>query len=219
MIRINLLPAELRRGNRLAAKVLVASFVSALAVSASIGWFGVVWFGQLAASEQKLAGVEQRLAAKQEHVAYHAQLQANRTDCSQRVQTIQDIAKSRRLWSRFLDQMINVVNNNGDTERHLAWFSRMQVTPKAKGAVKIDLPSNVQGDDSSRMANFHEDIESAPFAKDYIRKSDPSFTLQETDGRTPPYSLSFPLTLELASRDKGKKKKQNKKPGKKPAKK
>lgn len=58
MIRINLLPVELRRGNRLAARVIVAAFASALAVSASVGWFGLVWFGDLARAEQALIDTE-----------------------------------------------------------------------------------------------------------------------------------------------------------------
>ena len=97
MIRINLLPAELRRGNRLAAKVLVAAFASALAVSASIGWFGIVWFGDLAEAESTLASVEAKLAAKQKRASYYDQLQTNKQDYAERVQTIQDIGKSRRL--------------------------------------------------------------------------------------------------------------------------
>lgn len=200
MIRINLLPAEMRRGNRLAARVLIAAFASALAVSASIGWFGVVWFGQLAAAEQKLSQVEQKLGAKEQKAAYHDQLQNNKQDYAQRVQTIQDIGKSRRLWSKFLDELIDVVNNNGNTERHLAWLTKMTVRTDPKKGATIDIPAHVQDADKSRLANFHEDLEHAPFADEVTAKSVPTWQVKLTKERTPPQSLSFPLMLELAPR-------------------
>ena len=143
MIRINLLPVELRRGNRLAAKVLVAAFASALAVSASVGWFGIVWFGNLAEAERTLASIESKLSAKQQRATYFDQLEKNKEAYAQRVQTIQTIGKSRRLWSKFLDELIDVVNNNGDTERHLAWFDNMVVKTDKKGNASVSLPGQV----------------------------------------------------------------------------
>jgi len=199
MIRINLLPVDLRRGNRLAIRVLVAAFGSALAVSASVGWLGFVWFGSLASAESSLIEVQQKLAAKQERASYHDRLLKNQRDYAQRVQTIQDIGRSRRMWSKFLDELIDVVNNNGDTERHLAWFTAMTVKTDKKGA-SVSIPGHVQGADKSRLANFHEDVEAAPFADDLASKSDPTYRVETSEDRTPPNSLSFPLTLKLASR-------------------
>ena len=54
MIRINLLPVEMRRGRRLQAKLLVVALASAVAVTAALGWLGMKWFGDLKA---KAAGV------------------------------------------------------------------------------------------------------------------------------------------------------------------
>ena len=54
MIRINLLPADLRRGNRLPPRVLAAAFGAALLCSAAVGWLGLVYFGDLARAEQEL---------------------------------------------------------------------------------------------------------------------------------------------------------------------
>jgi Tfp pilus assembly protein PilN len=196
MIRINLLPHELRCGNRVSAKVLVAAFASVLAVSAAAGWFGLVWYGSLVESDRTLAAVEVQLLGKQQRAAYYDKLQKNRRDYAQRVQTIQDIGKSRRLWSKFLDEMIDVVNNNGDTERHLAWFDGMVVRTDHKGAT-IRLPGQVQEADKTRLANFHDDIEAAPFADSMIAKSDPSFRLVPTPDRMPSLSLKFPLKIEL----------------------
>ncbi len=197
MIRINLLPADLRRGNRIPPKVLAAAFAGAIAASAAVGWFGIVWFGDLGAAAAALQEVEARLVEREKRVVYHDQLQANRKDYSGRVQTIQEIAKSRRLWSKFCDEIIDVVNNNGDTERHLAWFDSMTVKNDPKKGATVTMPGNVQDADKSRVANFHEDLEAAPFAPELAAKSDPTFKLEVDKVRIPPQSLAFPLTLQF----------------------
>ena len=197
MIRINLLPADLRRGNRLPPRILAAAFGSALLISAAVGWFALTYFGSLAAAEQQLVKVSAELAGRTAKVAYHDQLNANQKDYALRVQTIQDIGKSRRVWSQFMDDLIDVVNNNGATERHLAWFDSIAVKGDAQKGVKVTLPSNVQGEDKSLMANFHEDLEAAPFAADLSRKSDPTFKLEEDETRIPASFLRFPMELEF----------------------
>ena len=197
MIRINLLPADLRRGNRISPKVLTAAFAAAVAVSGAIGWFGIVYFGDLGSAEDALVQVEAKLSEREKRVVYHDQLQANRKDYAGRVQTIQDIGKSRRLWSKFCDELIDVVNNNGDTERHLAWFDGITVKNDAKKGATVSMPGNVQDADKSRVANFHEDLEAAPFAKDLASKSDPTFKLEIDRVRVPAQSLAFPLQLQF----------------------
>lgn len=199
MIRINLLPPDLRRGNRIPPKVLAAAFGGALIVSAAVGWFGLVYFGDLGTAEQALQEAEAKLASRQPKVAYFQQLQTNQKDYALRVQTIQDIGRSRRVWSKFCDELIDVVNNNGDSERHLAWFDAMTVKTDPKGGASVNLPGNVQDSDKARLANFHEDLEAAPFAVDLESKSDPTFEVKQDAGRIPPAFLSFPLELKFKS--------------------
>lgn len=194
MIRINLLPADLRRGTRLPAKVLAVAFGSALAVSASIGWFGLVWFGELGAAENRLAVAEEKLTQRTAKTVYVDQLETNKTDYSTRVQTIQDIGKSRRVWSKFLDELIDVVNNNGDSDRHLAWFNGITVKGDPRAGFKVTMAASLQGNEQSRLANFHDDLEAAPFGKE-VRRSDPTWKLDRDEARVPPTSLKFPLEL------------------------
>ena len=197
MIRINLLPADLRRGNRVPTKVLAAAFAAALAVSGAVGWFGLVYFGDLGHAEQQLVEVEAKLAEQSKKAGYHDQLDANKKDYALRVQTIQDISKSRRVWSRFLDELIDVVNNNGDTDRHLAWFDSIAMKNDPKKGAQVTMPASVQDSDKSRLANFHDDLAVAPFAKDLLSKSDPNYKVEMDEGRTPPSAMNFRLELQF----------------------
>lgn len=195
MIHINLLPAELRHGKRLSPKLLATGIGGAIAVSSTMGWFGMVYFGQLAEVEQVHARVAAELVEKQKKVSYFDRLESNRKDYSNRVQTIQEIGKSRRLWSKFCDELIDVVNNNGETERHLAWFDSMTVKVDPRKGTTVTLPGMVQGTEMERVANFHEDLESAPFAKDLASKSNPDAKGDVDKSRIPPEAFRFPLVL------------------------
>jgi hypothetical protein len=197
VIRINLLPADLRRGNRVPTIVLAAAFVAALAVSGTVGWFGLVYFGDLGNAEEQLVEVEAKLAEKSKKAAYHDQLDANKKDYALRVQTIQDISKSRRVWSRFLDELIDLANNNGDTDRHLAWFDGVTMKNDPKKGALVQMPASVQDSDKSRLANFHDDIEAAPFAKDLSSKSDPVYKIDKDKVRVPESSMAFRLELQF----------------------
>ncbi len=196
MIRINLLPADLRRGNRLPAKVLAAAFGAALAVSASIGWFGLVWFGDLGDAEQRLETATANLAERQKKIQYVEQLETNKKDYTGRVQTIQDIAKSRRVWTKFLDELIDVVNNNGDIDRHLVWFDDISVKNDPKKGATVSMKTSVQGDEQSRLANFDDDLAASPFGKEVVR-SDLGWKLETEPARVPPTSMRYALTLQF----------------------
>jgi Tfp pilus assembly protein PilN len=196
MIHVNLLPVELRRGKGLQAKVLVVAMASVVAVTAAVGWFTMKWFGDLQSAEQRLADADTELGELQRRVGYADQLESNKNDYTVRVQTIKDIGNSRRVWSKFLDELIDVVNNNGDTERHTAWFDELVVrNDPAKGAM-VSLTCAVQGDEQDRLANFHDDMANSSFGKQ-AQLSDPNWKLEEEEGRMPPTSLRFALSLQF----------------------
>jgi Tfp pilus assembly protein PilN len=217
MIRINLLPVELRHGNQLSPRILITSFAAALVASAAVGWFGLVYFGDLGAMEERKAEVTALAAEKQKLGGYYDKLAANRSDYQNRVQTIQDIGKSRRVWSRFLDEMVDVVNNNGDVDRHLAWFDGINVKPDVKKGTTVTMPGAVQGGEESRIANLHEDLESAPFAKELSNKSDPGGRLKISKDRTPAEAFEFQLMLQFKPTNPEPAKKPAPKPAAKPA--
>lgn len=196
MIRINLLPDELRRSERSSPKVFAATLLAVILVCSTVGWFGYVYFGELSELEVEHRQVDEMLTAKNEAAAYHDALVAERAAYQNREATIRKIGISRMLWTEFMDQLIDLVNNEGNTARHLAWFGSAQVSDGGDRAGPIVvLPGQVQGGSLNKVANFHEDMEGAPFFPDVAYKSLPSGELKIDAKRNPPESYAFGLQL------------------------
>ena len=198
MIRINLLPEEYRRSEGTSPKVFAAVVGTVVLVCCALGWFGYVYFGEYGKLQLEHAEASERYQGLQKQVAYHDALAAEKKDFERRDKTIQDIADSRVLWTQFLDQMIDAVNNDGDFERHVAWFTRIGVKDVGKsGGPSVKMPGAVQGGAVDRLAHFHEDIELTPFYPNVARKNNPSGKVDEDKDKTPPESYTFQLELDF----------------------
>lgn len=197
MIRINLLPMEFRRGRRVSTRLLAVSFGAVLAVCASVGWFGLTYFGRLGQVGEAHAAIKAKLEQKAKKAAYFDKLESNQKDYQNRVNTIQTIGRSRRLWSQFMDQLVDVINNDSDVDRHIAWFDSMTVKGDPKKGALVTMPGNVQGNQMAKVANLHESLQSAPFYADILSMSEPSGSADLSKERTPAESLGFQLQLQF----------------------
>lgn len=197
MIRINLLPDEFRRSDRTSPKLFAAVLLTVMAVCGSIGWFGYVYFGELKELEVENARLDEALASKQESVAYFQALQNERTDYEQRSKTIQEIGKSRVLWTPVLDELIGVVNNNGDTERHRAWFRGLTVKSgrRKEDGPSLSLPGSLQGDQVRVVADFGDDIERSSFYRFVKDTKMPASQLTRDPTRRPEESININLDI------------------------
>src|SRR5690606_3200131 len=198
MIRINLLPEEYRRADRSSPKVFAASLGALILVCCAGGWFGLTYFGELGELEVASRNLADTLSAKAEMAKYADALVKEKAAYETREKTIRQIGSSRVLWTEFMDQLIDVVNNEGNTQRHLAWFQSIQVTEGNEKQGPVDtMPAQVQGASPRKVADFHEDIENAPFARDISSKSAPSYERRMTPKRNPPESSAFTLELRF----------------------
>ena len=196
MIRINLLPEEYWRTERTSPKVFAAMLLGVAMVCSSFGWFGFVYIGELGNMEIEEAGVAESLSSKKQRASYHDQLVKEKDEFEKRSNTIQSIGKSRIIWTEVLDQLIDVVNNDGDTDRHLAWFKSINVKPgDEKMGPTITMPGWVQGGSLGlkKVADFHEDLEHSPFFANVSTKSQPSGVVELNAKRIPPESTFFNL--------------------------
>jgi Tfp pilus assembly protein PilN len=193
MIRINLLPEEYRPSERTSPKLFAAVLMSVICVCGTFGWFGYVYLGELQQREAERLQLEEQLASKREAVQYHQGLTAERTDFQQRAKTLQEISESRVVWTRVLDELVDVVNNDG------AWFDRLNVKDgrDAKVGPSLTMPGSVQGDSLDAVADFNEDVENASFYSFVASKGLPSARRNEDETRRPAESLSFQLELSF----------------------
>lgn len=197
MIRINLLPDEFRRAERTSPKLFAAVLLSVMAVCGSVGWFGYVYFGELKQLEVEQTRLVEQLTAKTDSVTYFEALTTEKKDYQQRATTIKEIGKSRVLWTKIMDELIDVVNNDGDLERHRAWFRGLSVkdSKDKKTGPSLAMPGWVQGESIKAVADFHDDVEQATFYANVKTKSDPTGKRQDDPSRRPPESLLFSLDL------------------------
>jgi len=199
MIRINLLPEEFRRTEGTSPKIFAAVIGAVIAVSATFGWFGMVYFGDLSELQAEHQQVTENLTRKSQGAKYFDDLEKQRKDYSERVTTIQTIGTSRRLWTEFLDQAIDVTSNNTDLERHLTWFSGLTIREdnNPKKGPTVSMPGAVQGREIAKVANLHKDIAAAPFFVDVKAKSPPTGKVEFDKSKSPEESFGFNLTLEF----------------------
>jgi len=193
MIGINLLPEAYRRPERTSPKVFATALAGVILVCSSIGWFGVVYFGDLDRNQIKHQSVAETLAGVKERAKLYDDLVQERKDFSKRADTIKNIAKGRRLWVQFLDELIDVVTSGGDQDRHVAWFGSMQVRGSRDGrkGPAIQFPAHVQGNDIRKIANLHDDVEKARFFIDMEEYSPPAGAKAVDEDLYPPESFSF----------------------------
>jgi Tfp pilus assembly protein PilN len=191
MIRINLLPEDYRRAERTSPKVFAAVLLSVIVVCCSFGWLGYMYFGELGRLNLEFKEVDERFTNLQKQVAYHNALANERKDFEQREKTIQDISQSRVLWTKVLDQLIDTVNNDGNIDRHMAWFDRIVVQEgRGKGAgPTVEMPGFVQGEEFKRLGDFHDDLERAPFFTNVVEKDAPSGVVKIDEEKTPKEAL------------------------------
>ena len=201
MIRINLLPEEYRRKEKTSFKIFFATLAGALVVSACAGVFAYIWFGTLTEVRKKRATLEENYQVLVPQAAYDDMLRAEKQDFAVREKTIKEIRRNRISWTRKLDQFIDVVNNNGDDERHLAWFGSLEISPGKLGKKKgfnMNLAGYCAGNDLGKVANLFDDIVQSDFFQGFVSINEPSGRVQKVQkDLDPPESVAFPLKMFL----------------------
>lgn len=216
MIRINLLPESYRRAERTSPKVFAAALIGVILVCSSLGWFGMVYFGDLEKVIVKHKGITETLAGVKKRAAYYDDLVRERKEFSKRKETIYAIARGRMMWVRFLDELISVVTNEGNYERHVAWFHSMQIRGSRDGrkGPSVVLPGAVQGGDLRKIANIIDDVEASNFYQNIGEPSMPSGVKKIDVGLFPPESFTFSWRWQFLPPDKWAKNRGVGKPGK-----
>jgi hypothetical protein len=199
MIQINLLPSDFRGRERLSIKVWGTLLAAVVVFCCSLGYFGHVYLNEFKTIEGERVGREDRLNNLKPQAKYDDDLVAEAKEYKKRAQTIQDIAGSRVLWTRLVDQFIDIVNNEGETERHNVWFRDLNIRP-GKGKPTWSLNAMSQTKSFSRLANFLDDIKNHPeFFADFRadRLTQPGGKVVKSEGKHPPRAVKFRLNMQM----------------------
>lgn len=200
MIQINLLPSDFRSRDRLSLKVWGTLFAAVIIVCGAGGYFGHVYLDEYKTVESQRMSREDKLRELKKHAAHFDKLVAESKEYRKRENTIQGIATSRALWTRLLDNFIDIVNNEGNTERHNVWFENLSVTGGRgkKGGAAWGLKALSQTKSFTKQANFLDDVRNDPeFFGDFMAINSPGGAVVVDDTKEPAEAISFELKLQM----------------------
>ncbi len=199
MIVINLLPQEFRRGERTPFKVFGSLLLAVLMASGSLVYLGHMYFNEYKRVEARRSQLEDRLKSLEPFAKYDDALIAERAEYQKRSQTIQTIANSRVLWTKVLDQLIDITFNEGNTERHNVWFKSLEArSGRGKSGPVMSLQAFCESDEFTKQANFLDDIEhNEEFFRDFLSITSPGGRVVRNENKEPPEAISFKLDLRM----------------------
>jgi len=209
MIRINLLPEEYRRKSNTPVRVL-AAVCAGVSVNALVAaWYGWLAFGVGAELESEAAVLKTELDGLAPQVSYFRSLDAEKRRFAGREETLQGITQTRINWTAKIDQLVTIVNNGGEGQRHFVWLDDLNIQQSADARAKSAGSLRAQGHSGSehfsQVANFLDDIEDPTFLKEFLPPAPPEGTQAQVDRELEPSVVwNFPLKLELKGTEKPK---------------
>ncbi|MFT5052108.1 MAG: hypothetical protein ACI8QZ_003540 [Chlamydiales bacterium] len=207
MIRINLLPEEYRRKTRTPLRMM-AAIVAIVAVNGSLlAYWSWLSFGILTQVETQHAVLRVDMEGLAPQVEYHDELRAETSVYASRETTLAEITKNRILWTRKLDELIDVVNLGGDGVRHYIWLDDLTVKQETGGRGGSFGSLKAAGHSGSakwdQVANFLEDVEDrslSGFLDTFATPSSPEGTQNPPDPELiPSEAWSFPFAVQILS--------------------
>ncbi|MFT4543229.1 MAG: hypothetical protein ACI841_000792 [Planctomycetota bacterium] len=208
MIRINLLPEEYRSKARTPLKLMIGVSLSVAIVASLAAYWGWLAFGQAARVEARRSVLQLEMDGLTPQIDYHKSLQDETALHSSRESTLAEITQSRILWTRKLDEFIDVVTAGRDGVRHYVWFDDLKVQQQnAGGRANAFGTFKANGHSGSaqwnQLASFLEDVEDptlSNFSDFFGRPAMPAAAQSPTDQElVPSETWSFPFAMALLS--------------------
>ena len=209
MITINLLPDEYRR--RAKSPIgMIAAIAGAVLINASlIAYWGYLEFGISANIETTRSVLQLDSDALKPQVAYHEALKKEIATRSARETTLSEITQNRVLWTKVMDELIEVVHAGREGIEHFVWFDgidvKLEEATNGRNASygKLSATGHSGSEDYDQVSNFLDDMEDAELttlsqifgkpAPPEGRRNSPEEDL------IPSVNWSFPLTINLKS--------------------
>ncbi len=202
MILINLLPEAYREKSKTPVKYMAGVAASVSICGSLLAFWAWTAFGVAAEVRSQLTVLSDTKAGLEPQVNYHRELEAESKIFQAREQLLDRITSSRVGWTRKLDELIELVNRQGE-ENYLVWFKDLeaQVQDNARSKVYGRLKAEGHTAESlSHVANFLEDVSQSKLRDVFGPPHAPEGSASETDeGLVPAKIWTFPLHLDLKS--------------------
>ena len=213
MIQINLLPPEFKKRERTPRAVFLP-FVAGLVVTLSaISVAAWVHFDCLAEAVNEHAQNDAVLAQRQPQLTYEKALLAEERDYKSRADTIQNIAASRLLMTRRLDELFDIIDA-GNQDGYLIWLTSLKMSPsvatkrrirgragpESGGTLNLKGFALAESDPLHSYNEFHAKVkQSRMFRLGYNDIGKPMGKVNVfTDGKSPSKGWSIGLTMTMA---------------------
>jgi Tfp pilus assembly protein PilN len=206
MIRVNLLPQEYRKAEGTPLKQFFATVGAVVLGVAVAGFWTYLYFGKLGTAKDELRDLEAAVASQKAGLERVKALDARLKELKTQYGKIDEIAKNRVVWSRKLDELWEIVVNPKAANRYEVWLkgiSCQTAPPGSKGAVggTVQFAGSSAGAPMYRLVDFHEDLSTSSFFKDF-QKITPPYGSREPlpgDDKEPKEGWTFDFQLSLMS--------------------
>ncbi len=216
MIRINLLPKELQQAARTPVKLFVAIVVGIVLVLGSAFTYSYFWFNTMVLAERV-----ERKKDEVEHLKANAaevdSLLDDIEDYKQRERAIISIKTNRILWSRKLDELVQItpkhiwiirlhakefigddIETFDDFEEETGGYLHMVCFSSGKEVSRItNFRQRLKNVDEFYMNFIEEPIRMENFYNDFINITRPEWKLVMLNDFKEPYNLKFTVRLDL----------------------
>lgn len=205
MIQINLLPEEYRRKARTPIRLMLAVLAVVTINGTLLAYWTWVAFGVAAEIETERSVAQLEMDGLTPQVNYHNALETESKVYNARERTLNEITKGRVLWTKKLDQLIDVVHMGREEGRHFVWFDDLSVDQRADqrsgtfGTLKASGHSGSAKWD--QVANFLDDVENPELSgliDDFHPPAWPEAQVSSVDEDLIPSEVwDFPLQMSL----------------------
>ena len=162
MIKVNLLPPEYRKVEGTPVARLATTIAGVSLVAGAAGVWGYVHLAMLSQTREERVQKEEQLGSLTQQAERSQALVREFKEYQRRRDTIEKIGSSRILWSKKLDELADLIQNKGDTKRHLVWLSTIRTSGARSSApgspVSLSIHGWSGGDMSRKLSDFNSDI-------------------------------------------------------------
>ena len=201
MLKINLLPAEFKSTEHASLSALMMLMLCTFLSVSSICCVAYLYFGILKNAEMN------RDIAKEEYenlapmAKYADDLDTEKKEYMKRSLAIKDIETTRIIWTKKIDQLLQVINNHGRIDRHWVWLKDFRVKMGAQSREPgMELKGYVAHDQYEHLSNFNEDLKNHPLFQDFCAISNPTGSITYEKKMLPPASIEFDWELKLVDK-------------------